>query len=193
VATLIPATPLLLAVGRLSPEKRWDRLIEVVASVRGKGLAFSVRHAGQGPLLEELQVQAKSLGVDALIQFLGPREDISALLAESSFLIHTADEEGCPNVVMEAMACGRAVLATDSGDIPLLVDDGKTGFVVRRGDNKALVDRLVELVTNPDLCMAMGRNGRMKAEREFDLNPLVTRTLDAYKAAGWKDELQLRD
>jgi glycosyltransferase involved in cell wall biosynthesis len=179
---------MLLAVGRLYPAKRWDRLIKVIALVRDRGLAFSVRHAGGGPLLEELQAQAKLLGVDALIQFLGPRAGISALLADSSFLVHTADEEGCPNVVMEAMACGRAVLATDSGDVPLLVEDGKTGFVVRRGDDKALADRLVELATNPDLCMAMGRNGRMKAEQEFDLHSLVTGTLDAYRTDGWRDE-----
>jgi glycosyltransferase involved in cell wall biosynthesis len=186
-APSLPSMPMLLAVGRLYPEKRWDRLIKVIALVRDRGLAFSVRHVGGGPLLEELQTQAKLVGVDARIQFLGPRRDVPALLADSSFLVHTADEEGCPNVVMEAMACGRAVLATDSGDIPLLVEDGKTGFVVGRGDDKALADRLVELVTNPDLCMAMGRNGRKKAEREFDLHSLVTGTLDVYRAAGWRD------
>jgi glycosyltransferase involved in cell wall biosynthesis len=162
-------------------------MIELVASVRNRGLGFSVRHAGGGPLLEELRALAKSLGVEALIQFLGPREDISALLAESTFLIHTADEEGCPNVVMEAMACGRAVLATDSGDVPLLVDDRKTGFVVSRGDDKTLVDRMIELIINPSLCMAMGENGRIKAEQKFDLYSLVIETLGAYRTFGWRD------
>ena len=77
-----------------------------------------MRHAGEGPLLPELAAQARDLGVDRLINFLGVRHDIAELLAGSTFLIHTADEEGCPNVVMEAMACGRAVVATDAGDVP---------------------------------------------------------------------------
>jgi glycosyltransferase involved in cell wall biosynthesis len=188
VAPSQPNAQMLLAVGRLYPEKRWDRLIRVLALVKKSGLRFLIRHVGAGPLLEELESQAKLLEVDALIQFLGSREDISALLAESSFLVHTADEEGCPNVVMEAMACGRAVLATDSGDVPLLVDNGKTGFVVKREDDKAFADRLVQLITNPDLCAAMGKNGRIKAEQEFDVRCLVKETLDAYRTAGWRDE-----
>ena len=142
-----------------------------------KKLEFSVRHAGEGPLLPELRAQAKYLGVDRLINFLGLRHDIAELLAGSTFLVHTGDEEGCPNVVMEAMACGRAVIATDAGDTPHLVEDGKTGFVVRRGDDTALVERMVKLITDQDLCRSMGKAGRAKAEREFGLGRLVSETL----------------
>jgi glycosyltransferase involved in cell wall biosynthesis len=87
---------------------------------------------------------------------------------------------------MEAMACGRAVVATDAGDIPSLVDDGNTGFVVRRGDDEALVNRMLRLVSDRDLCRRMGEAGRSKAEREFGLNRLVEETLAAYQAAGWE-------
>ncbi len=85
------------------------------------------------------------------------------------------------------MAAGRAVVATDVGDIPHLVQDGKTGFVVRRDDSAALVDRIVTLWTDAELCRQMGKNARAKAEEEFELSSLVTRTLDAYRTAGWKD------
>ena len=122
-----------------------------------------------------------------MINFLGVRHDIAELLAGSTFLIHTADEEGCPNVVMEAMACGRAVIATDAGDVPRLVEDGKTGFVVRRGDDATLVERMVKLITDQDLCRSMGEAGRAKAEREFGLDRLVAETLAAYRAAGWEE------
>ena len=183
----LPIMPTVLAVGRLYPEKRWDRLISVLAMAASKGLTCTVRLAGQGPLLEALKSQAASVGIDHMIQFLGARDDIPQLLADSAFLVHTADEEGCPNAIMEAMACGRAVVSTDAGDVSLLVDDGKTGFVVPRGNDEALADRIVELIGQPALCLEMGKNARMKAEQEFGLQTLVSETLGVYKAAGWAE------
>jgi glycosyltransferase involved in cell wall biosynthesis len=179
--------PRLLAVGRLAQEKRWDRLLRITAAAASQGLKFAVLHAGEGPLLQQLKDHAIQLGVSNLVHFSGPQSDIPSLLADSNFLIHTADDEGCPNVVMEAMACGRAVLATDAGDVPDLVEDGKTGFVVRRGDDMTMVDRMATLINDPDLCRRMGEAGRSKAEREFGLKRLVTETMAAYRVAGWKD------
>jgi glycosyltransferase involved in cell wall biosynthesis len=88
---------------------------------------------------------------------------------------------------MEAMACGRAVVATDAGDVPCLIEDGKTGFVVPRGDEAALLARIITLMTDHDLCRRMGEAGRVKAERQFGLDRLVSETLAAYRAMGWKD------
>jgi glycosyltransferase involved in cell wall biosynthesis len=88
---------------------------------------------------------------------------------------------------MEAMACGRAVVATDAGDVPELVEDGKTGFVVNRGDDAMLTDCMAALITNHALCRRMGEAGRAKAEREFGLDRLVSETLAAYRSMGWKD------
>ena len=180
--------PSIVGVGSLLPLKRWDRILRVVRQVRSQGIDCSLTIAGEGPERASLERMAQDLGIQEHAVFIGATSDVPELLRQSRLLVHASETEGCPNAVMEAMACGRAVLATDSGDVPLLVDDGKTGFVVSRGNDKALADRLVELVTNPDLCMAMGRNGRKKAEREFDLHSLVTGTLDAYRAAGWRDE-----
>jgi len=59
--------------------------------------------------------------------------------------------------------------------------------VVQRGDARTLVDRMVRLITDYDLCRSMGEAGRVKAEREFGLDRLVYETLAAYRAAGWKD------
>jgi glycosyltransferase involved in cell wall biosynthesis len=185
--SVLPRKPKLVAVGRLSSEKRWDRLLAVVASVARRGIECSVQHVGDGPLRHQLEVQAKQLGVDKLVRFLGQQKNVSEILAESSFLIHTADHEGCPNAVMEAMACGRAVVAMDAGDVSLLVEDGKTGFVVRRGDNERFVECVATLLNNHDLCLQMGRAGFGKAQRQFGLDRMVAGILRVYRGLGFRD------
>ena len=180
-------TASLLAAGRLSPEKRWDRLLTCISALAARKLKFTVSLAGDGPLRAKLETEAGPLVASGLIRFLGARQDIPELLAGSTFLVHTADAEGCPNIVMEAMASARAVVATDSGDVPYLVDNGETGFVVKREDNEALIEAIARLITDPPLCNRMGGAGREKAEREFGLERLASETIGAYRAAEWRE------
>ncbi len=177
----------LLAVGRLFPEKRWDRLLRSMAMAVDKGLKFELYHAGDGPLRIELELLAKQLGLADILHFLGVRRDIPELLEKSTFLVHTSDDEGCPNVVMEAMACGRAVVATDAGDVPYLLEDGKTGFVVPRGSDAILVDSMSKLISRHDLSCRMGEAARVKAETEFGLDRLLLETMTIYRKSGWKE------
>jgi glycosyltransferase involved in cell wall biosynthesis len=108
-------------------------------------------------------------------------------LKGAKFLVHTSESEGCPNVVMEAMACGLPVIAMEAGDIPYLVEEGKTGFVVRQNDEKTFAERVLQLLADEDLCFRMGMAARAKAERDFRLERLVSETLAVYRAAGWTD------
>ncbi len=181
------ARPIILGVGSLLPVKRWDRLLKVAAELKRNGIDFLIRIVGDGPLRNSLKQQASDLGVNDCVEFLWSRDDIASLLADSCFLAHTSDSEGCPNVVIEAMACGRAVVATDAGDIPNLVEDGKTGFVVGREDEKEMVERISNLIENRKQCRRMGEAGRDRAEREFSLERLVSETFIVYQAAGWKN------
>ena len=177
----------IIGIGSLLPVKRWDRVLRATLTLKQRGLDFLVRIIGDGPLRESLRQQAEILGVADRVQFSGYSDDVPSLLSGSTFLVHTSDSEGSPNAVMEAMASGRAVVATDAGDIPSLVDNCDTGFVTPRGDDEKLVERMATLIANRDLCLRMGEAGRAKAEREFGLDRLVSETLAAYKAAGWKD------
>ncbi len=183
----LPEQGYILAVGSLLPVKRWDRLLRVVACLKEKGVGFEVLHAGSGPLREELEIMARGLHIEHMFRFLGNRHDIPSLLAGAVFLVHTSDVEGLPNVVLEAMACGRAVVATDAGEVPYLVADGKTGFVVSRQDETALANRMATLLADRDLSCQMGKEGRLKVEREFGLERLISETFAVYRAEGWKD------
>ena len=183
-----PEQGYILAVGSMLPVKRWDRLIRAVARLTEKGIGLEVLHAGSGPLREELEAMARELHVDHVIRFLGNRHDIASLLAGAAFLVHTSEIEGLPNVVLEAMATGRAVVATDAGDVPYLIDDGKTGYIVPRQNETELADRMATLLADPELSRRMGEAGRIKAERDFSLERLISETLAVYRAEGWKDD-----
>jgi len=134
-----------------------------------------------------LEAQAEDLGVSDRVEFLGHVDDIPRLLSEASFVVHTADSEGCPNSVMEAMACGRPVVATAAGDINTLIEHGKTGFLVSHAQQDKLVEYMEKLLLEPQLRQSMGQSARSAAEQKFGLDRLVVDTLEAYRSAGWSD------
>jgi glycosyltransferase involved in cell wall biosynthesis len=185
----VKATPArIVGLGYLLPVKRWDRLLRAARELTRRGLDHKIEIFGGGPLRHVLERQAQELEVSDRVRLLDHTDDVRKVLADSSFLVHTSESEGCPNAVMEAMACGRAVVATDVGDIPSLVEDGTTGFVVRSGDQSMLVERMARLISDGKLCGRMGEAARQKAEREFGLNRVVQQTLTAYRRAGWKEQ-----
>lgn len=176
------------AVGSLLPVKRWDRLLRAFQRARivaNDDVCLGI--AGDGPLRSTLEHLAGDLGISGNVQFLGAIHDIPAFLKGAKFLVHTSESEGCPNVVIEAMACGLPVIAMEAGDIPFLMKHGETGFVVPQGDEASLTERLIELLCDTGRCLSMGVAARDEASREFTLNRLVRETLAVYRAAGWKD------
>lgn len=178
---------LILGVGSLLEVKRWDRLTSAAIALKQKGLDFAIRVVGDGPLHTSLERQVDDTKLADCVEFIGHSDNIPGKMAEATFLVHVSDKEGSPNVIIEAMACGRAVVATDVGDVSNLVEDGTTGFVVPSGDDAMLIERMATLITDRNLCCRMGKAGRAKVEREFGLDRLVRETFAAYRSAGWKD------
>jgi glycosyltransferase involved in cell wall biosynthesis len=177
----------IVGIGSLLSYKRWDRVLRILCEVKRRGIECRLRIAGDGPERRPLERQAQDLDISEYVEFLGATLDIPGLLEQSRFLVHTSDTEGCPNAVMEAIACGRPVVAMDAGDIPFLVEDGTNGFVIRRGDETTFAERVFQLLADDELCRRMGLAARAKAEQEFGLESLVQTTLDAYKVAGWRN------
>jgi glycosyltransferase involved in cell wall biosynthesis len=172
-------------VGSLFHFKRWDRILRIVRHVRSQGHDCALTVAGDGPERGSLEGLARDLGIEKYAKFIGPTSDVPELLNQSRFLVHASETEGCPNAVIEAMACGRPVVVMQAGD--MLVEDGKTGFVIRQGDENTFARRVMQLLSDEELCRRMGLAARKKVEREFGLDRLVAETLAVYRAAGWKD------
>ena len=176
-----PAT--ILGVGRFTAEKRFDRFLRVIALLKQRsGAAFRVTIAGDGPLRLEMEKLARSLGLSDTVKFCGDVPDIQSLYRQAHILLFTSDYEGTPNVVMEALASGLSVVATAVGDVPDLIQDGSTGFLVEPNDESALADRLKVLLQDRSLRSDMSRRGRAFVETHHSLDLLPAQLEALYRA-----------
>jgi glycosyltransferase involved in cell wall biosynthesis len=132
---LPPGGKVVLFVGNLVPVKGVEQLL---AAMRGVDAGLVV--VGDGPLRAELEALARSLGVDGRVRFAGarPHDEVPQWLGACDLLCLPSWHEGCPNVVLEALACGRPVVGTRTGGVGEHVRDGENGFLVPPGDGAAL-------------------------------------------------------
>jgi glycosyltransferase involved in cell wall biosynthesis len=158
--------PEVLFVGRLSAEKGIRTLVD---ATRGLNLVV----AGDGPL--------RSLVPDAL-GFV-PHEEVQRLLARAAVVVLPSHREGLPMVLLEAMAHGRAVVATPVGGVPSLVEDGVTGLLVPPGDAKALREAIERLLADPELRRRLAETARAKVSELCSWERVTEATLDAYASA----------
>lgn len=168
------STFLWLAVGRLEEQKDYPNLLVAFSRVlkhRPDGLLHVV---GQGQLRESLEATVRRLGLGKRVRFLGLRTDIPALLAAADALVLSSAWEGMPNVVMEAMAAGKPVVATRVGGVPELIVDGKNGFMVPPKDPEALAGAMLRLMDLPEETRElMGQAGRKHVVAQYSLDRVV--------------------
>jgi glycosyltransferase involved in cell wall biosynthesis len=163
--------PMIIGVGRLGPEKDFEFFLKVLAERRKLGgTPFRARLVGDGPMRKALHDLASKLGLlDGTLEFCGKVADVAPLYQEADFLMLTSEREGTPNVVMEAMACGLPVVATAVGDVPELVQNGISGYVLKGGDMRGFLSSVETLLNDSVLCESMGRHGRALIEAGNDL------------------------
>ena len=162
---------MILGVGRLGPEKRFDFFLQILSRCRQEArVPLRACLVGDGPLRPELEEMSRSLGLlDVALQFRGKLDDVRPLYAEADLLMLTSEREGTPNVIMEAMACGLPVVATAVGDVPELVRHQVSGFVLGVGDVPGFLAAVKDLADNPLLRESMGAQGRCAIEARHDL------------------------
>jgi len=136
---------------------------------------------GDGPLRGALQSLARDLGLEEEVLFLGIRQDIPQLLSLMDVAVLPSLEEGFPNAVLEAMAAGKPVVATEVGGVPELVVPGKTGLLVSPGDPQGLASAITALLQDAARAQELGRAGRDRVRAEFGLDRMVRETEELYE------------
>ncbi len=176
------------SVGRLEPQKGYAWLLPAMCEVRATLPQAQLWIAGAGPEAPALGKQMKELGLTGALHFLGPRDDVPALMRRFDLFVLPSLWEGLPNAALEAMAARRAVVATDVDGTPEAVLDGSTGLLVPARDSAALAQSIIALLTDEARRRRYGEAGRQRVEREFGMERMVSQTeaiyRDALKEAG---------
>jgi glycosyltransferase involved in cell wall biosynthesis len=163
-----PHAPLALALGRLHPNKGFDLLLDALAMTDDIYLWI----AGEGPLREELDRQARDLGLAERVRFLGWRDDVWVLMKVADLLVCASRHEPLGNVVIEAWAAGLPVVATASDGPAGLIDDGRSGLLVPLpgqpgGGSEALATAIASVALDPSFRVRLAQGGREAYEAEF--------------------------
>ncbi|HSV06303.1 MAG TPA: glycosyltransferase [Candidatus Binatus sp.] len=170
----------LLAVGRLVEKKGFEVLLEAAARL---AVPFHLRIVGEGPRRAALEAAIAAAGLADRVTLAGPathaqlpREYARAhVVVVPSVEDHRGDRDGLPNVVLEALASGRVVVASDVGAVGSAVRDGRTGLLVPPRDPRVLAGALRALARQPDLRARLARAGRALVERRFELGRCAAR------------------
>ena len=136
---------------------------------------------GDGELREELVRQAKDLGVENTIVFVGERNDVPDMLRIADLFVLPSVSEGLPISILEAMANRLPVVATNVGGIPELVRDGETGALVPSGEPHSLARAVIELLSNPEKMQAAGAAARARLKTHFSQEIMVAKTEKLYQ------------
>src|SRR5262249_47550975 len=167
---LAESTRVVACVGRMTPQKGQATLLEAMPRILGAGADTRLLLVGDGPDQAALRQLASRLSVDAHVSFLGVRPDVPELLQAADVLAVPSVHEGFGLVLIEAMATGLPVVASRTGPIPEIVDDGVSGLLVPVREPPALAESILALLTDESRRLGMGRQGRREAEARFDIH-----------------------
>ncbi|UZE97967.1 glycosyltransferase [Alkalimarinus alittae] len=171
-------------VANIRPVKRMQDLVNAFAIVKK-----TVKHAqlvivGDGDNTALLQ-QATQLGVADSINFAGAQKDVAKYITQFDVAALTSESEGLSNAIIEYMVYGKPVVCSRVGGNPELIEQGTNGLLYDVADVDQLAAHLTQLLTDPKLSEAYGRNGRAKVEKEFSIQQMVSNTLSIYSKYGY--------
>ncbi|MNV30098.1 D-inositol 3-phosphate glycosyltransferase [compost metagenome] len=163
--------PLVGLFGRLSEWKGQHVFLEAIAAMEGvQAVIVGGALFGQEAYEARIREQASSLGLDGRVRFLGFRSDVPELMAAMDAVAHTSIvAEPFGRVVVEAMMCGRPVVATRGGGVTEIIRDGETGLLVPPGEPSALAAALGRVLSDPALAERLAQKGREDVSQRFSL------------------------
>jgi glycosyltransferase involved in cell wall biosynthesis len=169
-------------IGRLDRQKGLGWLLETAAVWMPQLPGWDLLLVGRGPQRARLEAQCRRLGLRGRVHFLGWRPDVAEILAASRLLVLTSAWEGMPNAVLEAMAAGLPVVATDVEGVRELLGPAATTQVVQFGDTEALAQRLISFASDAEMAAQTGAENHRRAETNFSLSGMVAAYEDLWNA-----------
>jgi len=170
------AEPTVLSLGRFVEDKDPLNLVSAFCIAAGRVPEARFKVMGNGPLKDDAERLIRACSMESRISLLPGVSDVRPHLRRAAIFALASIREASPNVILEAMACGRPVVATRVGGIPELVLDGETGLLVDPGNPEAFAEALVDLLTDESKRRRMGRKARERILEEFTLEKMVRRT-----------------
>lgn len=179
----------ILAIGRLVEKKGFEYLIRAMDRVVRSHPKTVLRIIGSGPLEAPLKALSQRLGLEGNVVFLGVQSNESCLKeirgCHMSILPCVIAEDGdmdvCPLSLQESMSLGVPVISTTAGSVPELIEDGREGLLVKERDEISLAEAIVRLIQTPSLRETLGRQGRAKIEKEFNIGMQVSRLISVWE------------
>jgi glycosyltransferase involved in cell wall biosynthesis len=178
---LEPARRFVTIVANLhNPVKDHPMFLRAAARVRAAVPDAAFVIAGEGDLMKGLSELAEQLGIQRNVFFISRCEDLGRLLAVSDVGILSSKAEGFANAILEYMAAGLPVVATDVGGVREAIVEGETGYIVPSGDDQKMAERIVQLLNNPERARSMGKLSRSIVEEKFSFAHHLRNTIELY-------------
>ncbi len=171
--------PVVAFVGRLAPQKDPATFIQALAMLERNSYHAIV--AGSGPDADSIAAEIERLGLHDSVELLGVRDDVPQILSSADVFVLSSIYESLPISILEAMAAGLPVVATNVGGVPELVVDQQTGFIVGSRDPEALAQAMKKLLADPDLRRRFGSAARARVEARFGIERFQREHVGVYR------------
>jgi len=176
--------PIVLLAARLLEDKGVREFVRAAEFVNGSTPRARFVLVGEPDLLNPATVKQQELDqwkLDGIVEMWGYHDDMNTVLSSATVVVLPSYREGFPKVLIEAAACGRAVITTDVPGCRDAIEDGVTGLLVPVLDAEMLANKISFLLDNPELCEKMGNAGRIRAEKMFDVKQVVSKHMQIYE------------
>lgn len=163
-----------------NPVKNHPMFLRAAARVRAAVPDAAFVIAGEGELMPGLKQLASELGIAEDVHFVGRCDDVASLLFASNVGVLSSESEGFANAILECMAAGLPVVATDVGGVREAIIEGETGHIVPSGDDKMMAERIIQVLANDENARRMGDRGKSLAAEKFSKDRHLQNTLELY-------------